>query len=314
MADGQVGTGERPIKGQDPVAPRARASGPARPLLALVPLAAGYALSYLFRNVNGVVARDIMRDLGVGADGLGLLTSVYFLTFAAAQLPIGVLLDRFGPRRVQSALFLVAGAGAALSGLSTGMAGLYAGRALIGVGTAGSLVSGLKASAQWFPGERLPLVNGAFIMCGGLGALVATWPVELTLRVVDWRGLSLLLAGAACVVALAVRGCVPRAAPAQVQAYPIRLADVLQDPLFRRFAPLSASCFGAVLAVQGLWAGPFLADVDKLSRPEVATDLGYMAMVLIVAAPLWGVLTSRLRRHVRLTNVAVGAALLLIGA
>src|SRR3954454_6251038 len=82
-------------------------------LLALAPLAAGYFLSYLFRNVNGVIARDIMLDLGVGADVLGLLTSVYFLTFAAAQLPIGVLLDRCGPRPVQTALFLTTAAGAA---------------------------------------------------------------------------------------------------------------------------------------------------------------------------------------------------------
>lgn len=291
------------------------ASGRFLAAAALLPLAAGYFLSYLFRNVNGVVAGDIMHDLGIGADALGLLTSVYFLTFAAAQLPVGVLLDRYGPRRVQCALLLCAAAGAGLCALDGGFAGLLFGRALIGLGTAGGLVAGLKASVQWFPRERLALVNGAFVMCGGLGALAATWPVETLLHVVGWRGLSAVLAVCACAVVVAIRGLVPdrQDAPARM-GDGVRLSDVVRDPLFRRFAPLSASCFGTVLAVQGLWAGPWLADVDGLSRPEVASDLAYMAMVLIVAAPCWGMLTQHLRQRMRLTHVATVAACVLIAA
>ncbi len=296
---------------------RAQACAPARKLplaaVALLPLAAGYFLSYLFRNVNGVIAADMMHDLGIGADGLGLLTSVYFLAFAAAQLPVGTLLDRYGPRRVQSALLLCAAAGAGLCAVNAGFAGLLVGRALIGLGTAGGLVAGLKASTQWFPRERLATVNGLFIMCGGLGALAATWPTECLLRFVSWRGLSTILAIAACVVALVVRRVVPdhEQAPAQGGA-PMRLRDVARDPMFRRFAPLSASCFGTVLAVQGLWAGPWLADVNGRSRPEVAGDLACMAVVLIVAAPCWGLLTERLRGRIKLTHVAAGAAVVLI--
>lgn len=175
----------------------------------LLPLAAGYFLSYLFRNVNGVVAGDIMHDLGIGAGALGALTSVYFLTFAAAQLPVGMLLDRHGPRRVQCALLLCAAAGAGLCAVNGGFVGLLLGRALIGLGTAGGLVAGLKASTQWFPRERLATVNGMFIMCGGLGALAATWPVEFLLQYVSWRGLSAVLAIAACMVALTIRSVVP---------------------------------------------------------------------------------------------------------
>jgi len=278
---------------------------------ALVPLAAGYFLSYLFRNANGVVAGDIMRDLGVGADALGLLTSVYFLAFAAAQLPIGMLLDRYGPRRVQGALLLFAAAGAGLCAVRGGFALLLLGRALIGLGTAGSLVAGLKASAAAFPRERLPLVNGAFIMCGGLGALAATWPLELGLRLTDWRGLSAVLAFAAGAVALATLAAAPDARRT-AEADTIRLRDVFRDPLFRRFAPLSATCFGTVLAVQGLWAGPWLTDVNGMSRADVANDLAWMAVVLVVAAPCWGVLTRRLRERVPLPRAAACAAVALL--
>lgn len=282
-------------------------------LLGLVPLAAGYFLSYLFRNVNGVIAGDIMRDLGIGADALGLLTSIYFLTFAAAQLPVGVWLDRFGPRRVQSALLCCAAAGSALCALHLGFAVLLLGRALIGLGTAGGLVAGLKASAEWFPRERLPLVNSGLIMCGGLGAFAATWPVEFTLRQTDWRGLLLVLALSAAAVGLAVLVLVPgREVRETVHTQSVRLSDVLRDRQFQRFAPVSATCFGSVLAVQGLWAGPWLAEVDGLTRPEVANDLALMALVLILAAPLWGVLTKKLRPLMPLTHVAAGACALIM--
>ena len=281
--------------------------------VALIPLAAGYFLSYLFRNVNGLVAGDIMHDLGIGADALGILTSVYFLTFALAQLPVGMLLDRYGPRRVQCVLLLCAAAGAGLCGIDAGFAGLLAGRALIGFGTAGGLVAGLKASTQWFPRDRLSTVNGLFIMCGGLGAFAATIPTELLLHFVSWRGLSAVLTVVTCLVALVVWRIVPDTERASAQAEkPMRLHDVVRDPMFRRFAPLSASCFGTVLAIQGLWAAPWLADVNGQSRPEVASDLAYMAAVLIVAAPCWGFLTQRLRSRMKLTRVVAGAALVLI--
>lgn len=286
-----------------------------RAVRALLPLAAGYFLSYLFRNVNGVIAPDIMRDLGIGADSLGLLTSVYFLTFAAAQLPVGVMLDRYGPRRVQTLLLICAAAGSALCATGTGFVGLLAGRALIGLGTAGGLVAGLKTSVDWFSRDKLARVNGLFIMCGGLGALAATWPAELALRLSGWRGLAALLAVAAGTTALAIWTVVPDgnvcSAPKSEE---IRLLDIIRDPLFRRFAPLSASCFGTVLAVQGLWAGPWLADVDRLSRSAVASDLASMAAILIVAAPLWGAATQQLRGRMPLATALALAAIVMVVA
>jgi MFS family permease len=255
------------------------------------------------------MAPEIMRDLGVGADGLGLLTSVYFLAFAVMQLPVGVLLDRYGPRRVQFALLMCAAIGSALCAFGTGFLALLVGRALIGFGTAGGLVAGLKASAEWFPREVLSRVNGLFIMCGGLGALGATWPAEFAIRLIDWRGLSALLAALVAAAAIAVRFGVPdRPRRAETQGPTISLQDVARDKQFQRFAPLSAACFGTVLAVQGLWAGPWLADVDLLSRSDVATDLAVMAAVLIVAAPCWGLLVERLRQWMKLANATAVAA------
>jgi sugar phosphate permease len=120
--------------------------------LVLLPFAAGYFLSYFFRTINAVIAGQLTAELGLDASHLGLMTSVYFLTFAAIQLPLGVLLDRFGPRRVQSGLLLVAAVGAAMFARSNQFAALVVGRALIGFGVAGALppCRGFQRSAYFY--------------------------------------------------------------------------------------------------------------------------------------------------------------------
>ena len=281
----------------------------------LVPLGAGYFVSYMFRNMNGTLAPDISSSLGLGADALGLSTSLYFLVFAAAQIPVGVLLDRYGPRRVQTALLLCAASGAAISALSGGLVGICLGRALIGLGTAGSLVAALKMSASTVRPERQSLTNSLIVMCGGLGAVGSTWPIEMLLPMAGWRGVTAVLGGLACLVALTVWVAVPGTAPAGSRgavSKPPGIGMLLRDPVLQGVAPLSAACFGSVLAIHGLWAGPWLADVEAMSRPEVMTGLALMGGVLVVAAPCWGFLTEALRRRMPLPLGVLGAAVLLM--
>ena len=147
-------------------------------LCVLVPFAAGYYLSYLFRSINALIAGDLQAELGLRAADLGALTSAYFLVFAAVLLPCGVLLDRYGPRLVDSALLLVAAVGSLVFACADGVWTLMLGRALIGLGVAAALMAGLKAIVLWFPPHRIALANGWYIMLGALGALSATGPAE----------------------------------------------------------------------------------------------------------------------------------------
>ena len=159
-----------------------------------LPFAAGYFLSYLYRTANAVIGPVLARDLGLGDNALGLLTSTYFLAFGAAQLPLGMLLDRFGPRRVEAALLLIAAAGAAVFAWSDTLAGLAVGRALIGLGVSACLMASFKAFSQWFPPERQASLTGWIMASGGLGALAAAKPLELALGFAGWREIVLALA------------------------------------------------------------------------------------------------------------------------
>ncbi|HEX5998721.1 MAG TPA: MFS transporter, partial [Hyphomicrobiaceae bacterium] len=279
----------------------------------LLPFAAGYYLSYLFRSINAVIAGDLVAELGLTAADLGLLTSVYFLLFAAVQLPCGVLLDRYGPRLIDSTLLLVAAAGALLFALADGVATLLAGRALIGLGVAVGLMAGLKAIVLWFPPERVALANGLYIMLGALGALSATGPAETVVQALGWRGLFTALAAASATVALIILLVVPdRKAPTQATTSPrIGFLAIYLDPRFLRIAPLAALGVGTSFSLQGLWAAPWLADVARLDRSAVVRHLTLMAAVLAASALLLGAAAERLRRAGIPTELFLAATLTL---
>jgi MFS family permease len=265
-----------------------------------LPFVAGYYLSFLFRSINALIAGSLSTELGLGARDLSLLTSVYFLTFAAAQIPIGVLLDRYGPRRIQSAFLVIAAAGAALFGASDNFLVLLAGRALIGLGVAAALSTGLKALILWFPKDRLTLLNGLMVMLAALGAVTATLPAELLLVYVSWRSLFELLAAVTAGCAFMIHLVVPEVAstvPVSSGAVAGGLRAVYTDRRFWRLAPLSATCIGTAWALQGLWAAQWLTDVEGLDRAALVQHLFAMAVALSLGALLLGVTADRLRRR-----------------
>jgi len=160
-------------------------------LLAAVwlPFSCGYFLSYAFRTINAIISQDLVQDLGIAPGQLGLLTAAYFFTFALVQIPLGVMLDRFGPRRIETVLLLFAAAGAVLFSIANGIELLVLARALIGVGVSACLMAALKAFVQWFPMSRIASLNGWLLACGGLGAFATSLPAEAALHYTDWRGL-----------------------------------------------------------------------------------------------------------------------------
>jgi predicted MFS family arabinose efflux permease len=266
-----------------------------------VPFACGYFVSYFYRAVNAVLSPDLTRDLGLGASELGLLTSAYFLAFALFQLPLGVLLDRLGPRRVNAALLAVAACGAAAFSAGQDLTALVAGRALIGLGVSACLMSSIVAFTRWFPLPRLATLNGALMAIGGLGALAASAPLEALLRVAHWRSVFAGLAALTLVVAAGIVLVVPERREPRSRASVRELLGgflvIYRDPGFWRVAVVSMTVPASSLAVQGLWVAPWLRDVAGMSRADVAGTLSLMAIGTMVGFAAQGALADALARR-----------------
>jgi predicted MFS family arabinose efflux permease len=269
-------------------------------LRVFIPFALGYFLSYLFRVVNAVLAPDLAAALDVGPSDLGLLTAAYFITFAAFQLPLGVLLDRFGPRKIESFLLIFAAAGAFVFSRAQSIPGLVLGRALIGFGVSACLMAAFKAFVIWFRPQQLPLINGVQMAAGGFGALTATAPVEAALGITDWRGVFFILSIFTLAVAAAVFWVVPKkkvehnneSIKVQLQG----IAGVFSSLTFWRIAPLTVMSQAAFLAIQGLWSGPWLRDVAGFERSGAAQVLLMIAAAMVIGFILIGAAAERASR------------------
>lgn len=286
-------------------------------LRVFLPFAAGYFLSYLFRTVNAVLAPDLAADIGVGPSALGLLTSVYFISFAAFQLPLGILLDRYGPRKTEAVLVMFAGLGAFIFSQSQSLTGLLIGRAFIGFGVSACLMASFKAYSVWFDREKWPVVNGFQMASGGLGALVATSPVEMLAAAQGWRMVFIALTALSVLVSVLVFMLVPEKKSDQpTESFGAQIngiKEVFTSLKFWRIAPLVALSQATFLAVQGLWVGPWLRDVIGLERGEAASLLFWIAVMMICGWIILGVVTEQFaRRGISVGTTAIGCMFLFI--
>ena len=265
-----------------------------------LPFACGYFLSYLYRSTNAVLAPYLSNDLNLNAEQLGLITSAYFLTFGLFQLPLGVLLDKYGARKVQSILFLIAAIGAILFSLGNDVWSLVTARGLIGLGVSGALMAAFKAFAVWFPKERLPLLIGLFMSAGGMGAIVASTPLEMALQITDWRGVYLFIGIVTIFVGVLIFFIVPEKQENNYNEKTLPVLKVLKhiytSYAFWRIGPLSGIAGGTGLAILGLWAGPWLSDIGKFNKNEIANILFISTIMMTIGTTSLGIITDYLRK------------------
>ena len=250
-----------------------------------LPFAAGYFLSYLLRNVNAVIAPELIRDLGVSATDLGLLTGAYLFAFGAFQLPLGILLDRYGPRRVETALLLVTATGAALFSLGQNLTELAFARGLIGLGVSACLMASFKAFSLWFPIQRQASLNSAIMAAGAMGALTASTPLGWVLPWIGWRGAFQGLTAVALLAAIIIFTTPdkPAASGKETLANQLRgVARVFTSIAFWRYAPQTMLIVGGFMAMQGLRAVPWLMNFTGLTRDAAAFHLLLMGAGMLL--------------------------------
>lgn len=262
----------------------------------------GYFISYVLRGVNNGFAPSLARELHLSAVDLGALTSLYFLGFAAAQIPDGLLLDRYGPRRVNAALLLLGAIGATVFALAPGVGTMMAGRLLIGIGVSATLGSAFTALAQHFSLRQLPLLNGLMMAAGGLGGVAVGAPLSWLLTLADWRVVSVGLAAATALAAVGLWFGAPDAPAAHHR--PVGLAEslrglrqVLGSIFFWRVASFAGVTQGIFYGMQSLWAAAFMRDVSGLSGHQAASLVSLLGIAMMAGNIGFGLLVRRLELH-----------------
>ena len=276
-------------------------------VIVFLAFAGAYFLSALLRAVTATLSPVLTADFALHARDLGLLAGGYFLGFAAMQLPLGAWLDRHGPRKVSVALLAIAVLGCAVFALAQGFAGLLAARVLMGMGVAAGLMAPLTGYRRWFDTGLQLRANSWMLMTGSLGMLASTLPVQWLLPLVGWRplfwGLAALGLLAMAVIALAVPGwshqgdskmIAPGARPAGAGGRNDSYLEIVRRREFRRAWPLGMVSFGGMVAIQSLWAGPWLTRVSGRSPLEAATGLFWINAAMLLTFWTWGLLLPRL--------------------
>lgn len=288
-------------------------------------LCIGYVASQFYRSANAVIAPDLMRELSISPESMGAITGVFFLVFAFMQIPAGVLLDRFGPRRVMSALLLSAVAGSLVFAAADGALGLAFGRGLMGAGCAAGLMGSMVVFARWFPQKYFATLAAVIFSVGGVGNLMATTPLAVVSEAIGWRGaftgMAAVTVGMAAVLFFVLRDAPPGhpvtsglpETPRQILA---GLGHVARDKRIWLICAMQAVAYPIIMTISALWAGPYLDAVyglDAITRGNVLLALN-VAMIAGVLAygPLDRIFDTR--KWVVVTGTALTVVLLLVMA
>lgn len=261
-----------------------------------------YFLSALLRAVTATLAPLLTQEFALHARDLGLLSGGYFLGFAATQLPLGRWLDRLGPRKVQLGFLGVAVVGCVVFSLAGSFSALLAGRVLVGAGVSACLMAPLTGYRRWFTPMAQMRANAWMLMTGSIGMVASTLPVQWLLPLAGWRplfwGVAVLIVLAMGWMALAVPAwpSVSHAASPE-RALPSGYAAVWQDRYFQRLAPLGFFCYGGMVAMQTLWAGPWMQNVAGQTAAQAATGLFWINMAMLATFWSWGMVNPWLLRR-----------------
>ena len=261
----------------------------------------GYITSNFLRSANAVISPNLMTDIGLTADQLGLMTSLYYITFAAIQLPMGAALDRYGSRIVIPILLIPAIIGTLVYAHAEVFWHVALGRLLIGIGTAGGLMGAVKTFGNWVPGNRLATTTTSLVAIGSVGGLLSTTPMALINEVYGWRvifiGSSVFVAFTAVLIWSITRDTPSGVTPTRTSGNPFAgYGEIYRTKDFLRLTPIYFSQLGTLLAVQTLWAGPFAFDVARYTPTQTGFSLLIMGLGTVagyaVSGPLadkWGV-------------------------
>lgn len=294
-------------------APLAEELAPATAVMVFVVFAFAYFLSSLIRAITATLSPTLTLEFGLQARDLGLLAGGYFLGFAAMQLPLGKWLDRYGPKKVIISLLSMAVIGSLAFARADTFYGLLAARMLTGAGVSACLMAPLTGYRRWLAPDSLLRANSWMLMTGSMGMVASTLPVQWLMPMWGWRGIFMALAVMVVMAIVAIFWLVPvweKSTPAPQlaggepppPAPSSGYAAVWAHPYFRSLVPLGFFSYGGLVAVQTLWASPWMIKVAGYSASQAATGLFWINVAMLCTFWLWGAINPWLMRQGISTN------------
>ncbi len=266
-----------------------------------ISFAVGYFISYALRSVNAALAPLLAADLNLSAGDLGWLSSAFFLSFTAMQIPLGICLDRYGARRTESFLLIIAAVGACVIAMGDSLWMVSLGRMLIGMGVSACLMAPYAYFRRSFAAQRQAQLAMWMLIAGTSGALLATQPALALAQWLGWRQFfvfaAVLLACAASAVFLWT-GDHDRQSATQMASNPsVGFLSLLTHPRMLRVIPTTIFFSGGFAALQSLWAGPWLTQVLEMTAVQAGEHLFYFNAALLVSYVAMSVVSPRLEKR-----------------
>ena len=261
-----------------------------------------YFLSTLMRAITATLSPALTQELALSAQDLGLLAGGYFLGFSVTQLPLGKWLDRYGPKTVILSFLIVAVLGCAAFAMAQSFVGLWLARFLCGVGVSACLMAPLTGYRRWMDAGSQLRANSWMLMTGSLGMLSSTLPVQWLMPITGWRAIFAGLAVLVVVAMFLIYKVVPvwekaQAPSTQVVQEESGYGPVWRSAYFWRMAPVGFFCYAGMLAVQTLWAGPWMTVVGGYTPLSAATGLFAINLCMLCTFWVWGLITPRLAKR-----------------
>ena len=253
----------------------------------------GYFLSCLLRAITATLSPVLTLEFELMAADLGLLAGGYFLGFASMQIPLGYLLDKFGPKKIVSSFLLIAFIGTVSFALAQNFSGLLVSRILIGVGVSACLMAPLTGYRIWFAENQQQRANSWMLMIASLGFLSSTLPIQLLLPAFGWRWIfggiaALILISIFLMLAFIPKWDHQKNESLDNQTSKGSLADVWKNKFFISVIPMGLFNYGGLMAIQTLWAGPWMIRVAGYTPIESATGLFWINITMLISFFLWG--------------------------
>lgn len=256
-----------------------------------------YVISQFYRSANAVIGPDLMTELRLTPDDLGILTGAFFLTFSVSQLPVGIALDRWGPRRTILTTLAVALVGALAFANGRNLFELSVARVILGFGCAALLIGPLVLFSRWFPADRFAQISGILIAVGNLGVIASTAPLAWFSATFGWRA-AFYVTAAITVLLIVMSFFVIRDHPDPQKAKSgagESLADalrgvgtVIRHPAFPYLFVIIFTAYATFITILGLWGGPFLHDVHGLDSAARGNIMIFMAVGAAAGYFIWG--------------------------